>query len=88
MGNNSSAEGSEATAKEYSAPVTISLSQGDTLCLAGIDKSSSYNDNPGEVIFEVLFFPQHRSKQMLILTMLFILDVVGNITINCHYING
>lgn len=58
VGYNSSAEGAEEMATRFSTPVTISLAQGDALRLVGVDKKSSYNDNPGEVTFEVLFYPQ------------------------------
>lgn len=57
LGYNATAEGAEQDAREFSAPVTISLAQGDVLHLVGVDKRSSYNDNPGEVVLEVLFYP-------------------------------
>ncbi len=57
LGYSFSADEAEAQAKEYSVPVSISLAQGDTLILVAIDKKDAYNDNPGEVVLEVLFVP-------------------------------
>ena len=38
--------------------LTLSLLQGDYLILVAVDGRPYYSDNPGEVVFEVLFIPE------------------------------
>jgi len=52
-----SSSSSEAEAKVQGQEAVVSLMQGDYLILVGVDGRPYYSDNPGEVIFEVLFTP-------------------------------
>ena len=57
LGYSTTADEAQAKATKYSVPVSISLAQGDRLLLVAVDHKEAYNDNPGEVVLEVLFAP-------------------------------
>ncbi|MCI0397749.1 MAG: hypothetical protein L0332_29395 [Chloroflexi bacterium] len=48
----------EAEARAQGSSFRIFLEQGDYITLVAIDHQSSYDDNPGAIIFEVFFLPE------------------------------